>query len=348
MGIYWDEISDEILFDFKEIIDFSKTLNATKRNILKILAMFYDPIGFLQPLIINLKITFQKVCKLKIDWDEEIPLDLKNEWLLTLNCLETLGEIRIPRKMIEQDPKDPLKTIELHGFSDASFQNYGACIYIRTVSESNKIDVKLVTAKSRLAPMKKSTIPRLELLGNLLLSRLMKNVENCLGNILNVSKKFYWTDSQITLSWISNKNKEFKTFVENRVQEIRKNTNIKNWFYIDTKNNPADFLTRFKKLDEFRNCDMWWRGPTFLKKVNLPFNTNGVLFEDETFSQELKTTCLFIHQVETRKRECLEIDSNIFSSFVKLKRTIGWIYRFLNNLKDKQQNRNCEILLVDY
>ena len=93
---------------------------------------------------------------------------------------------------------------------------------------------------------------------------------------------------------------------------------------------------------------MWWRGPTFLKKVNLQFNTNGVLLEDETFSQELKTTCLFIHQVETRKRECLEIDSNRFSSFVKLKRTIGWIYRFLNNLKDKQQNRNGEILLVDY
>ena len=91
-------------------------------------------------------------------------------------------------------------------------------------------------------------------------------------------------------------------------------------------------------------------GPTFLKKVNLPFNTSGVLFEDETFSsQELKTTCLFIHQVETRKSECLEIDFNTFSSFVKLKRTIiGWIYRFLNNLKDKQQNRNCEILLVDY
>ena len=52
--------------------------------------------------------------------------------------LEEVGEIELPRKMLVQDPLDPLELVELHGFSNASFQNYGACIYVRSVSDSGK------------------------------------------------------------------------------------------------------------------------------------------------------------------------------------------------------------------
>ena len=62
LGVLWDEIDDPFIFDFKEIVELSETLLVTKRNILKILAMLFDPIGILQPLVINLKILFQKVC----------------------------------------------------------------------------------------------------------------------------------------------------------------------------------------------------------------------------------------------------------------------------------------------
>ena len=90
--------------------------------------------------------------------------------------------------MLLQDPLDPLELVELHGFSDASFQNYGAFIFVRSVSQSGKISVSLVAAKSRLVPMKPPTIPRLELLGNLLLSRLMVSVENPLSKVF---QKFF-------------------------------------------------------------------------------------------------------------------------------------------------------------
>ena len=93
-----------------------------------------------------------------------------------------------------------MELVELHGFSDASFQNYGACISVRSVSQSGKISVSLVAAKSRLVPMKPPTISRLELLENLLLSRLMISVENALSKVLQISKKYLWTDSQVTLA----------------------------------------------------------------------------------------------------------------------------------------------------
>ena len=116
--------------------------------------------------------------------------------------LEEVGEIELPQKMLLQDPLDPLELVELHGFSDSSFQNCGACIYVRSVSQSGKMSVSLVAAKSRLALMKPPTVPRLELLGNLLLSRLMVNFEKALSKVLQISKKYFWTDFQVTLAWI--------------------------------------------------------------------------------------------------------------------------------------------------
>ena len=120
-----------------------------------------------------------------------------------------------PQKMLVHDSLDPLELVELHDFNDASFQNYEACTYVRSTS--------LVIAKSRLAPMKLPTIPRLPFLGNLLLCRLMLSVDDALSKVLQISKKCFRMDSQVTLAWTSSQRKEFKTFVENRVQEIRRN-----------------------------------------------------------------------------------------------------------------------------
>ena len=89
--------------------------------------MFYNPTGILQPVIINLKIIFQNICKQKILWDDELPIDIANDWANIVNCLNDIQEIKIPRKIIFQD--NIIKSIELHGFNEASFQGYGAYIY---------------------------------------------------------------------------------------------------------------------------------------------------------------------------------------------------------------------------
>ena len=113
--------------------------------------------------------------------------------------------------------------IELYCFSDLSLQSYHpckACVYIRAVSKSGVSSVYLVASKSRLAPIK-NTIPRLELLGTILLGWLMASVKNALSKVINISNYFYWTDSMATLAWITSQGKHYKTFVENRVKVIQ-------------------------------------------------------------------------------------------------------------------------------
>ena len=113
---------------------------------------------------------------------------------------------------------DNVVSREIHGFSDASKQGYGACVYIPVGS----IKVCLLTSKSRVAPLKEQTIPRLELLGNLLLARLVSSVKSAYQ--LPFHKTYLWTDSRVKLAWIKSTNKEYKTFVQNRLNEIRNTT----------------------------------------------------------------------------------------------------------------------------
>ena len=143
LGVIWDEQTDNFIFDFAEICKFSKGLNVTKGNVLKILAMFYDPIGVLQPIMINFKILFQQICRAKIQWAEEITSDLRQNWDKILHTLENIGKISIPRNVVNQDLNDPIDLIELHGFSDVNLQNYGASIYIGFISKGGNVSVNL-------------------------------------------------------------------------------------------------------------------------------------------------------------------------------------------------------------
>ena len=156
----------------------------------------------LELIMINFKILFQQICLTKIQWDEEITSDLRQNWDKILYTLENIGKIPIPRDVVKQDINDPIELIELHDFSDASLQNYGAFIYIRAISKRGNVSVNLIASKSRLAPMKQNTIPRLEFLGNILLSRLMNSVKSALSKCILISNCYFWTDSQVTLSWI--------------------------------------------------------------------------------------------------------------------------------------------------
>ena len=87
MGIIWNEKDDILSLNFQEICDLAQELKSTKRNILKILSMFYDHTGSLQPVIINLKIIFQNICKQKILLDDELPVDIANDWANIINSL---------------------------------------------------------------------------------------------------------------------------------------------------------------------------------------------------------------------------------------------------------------------
>ena len=185
-----------------------------------------------------------------MQWDKEFASGLRQNWDKILNTLESISKISIPRNVVNQDLNDRMELIELHGFSDASFQNYGASIYIRSIPKGGNVSVNLIAIKSTLAPMAQNTIPRLELLWNILLSRLMNSVKKALSKCILISNCYFWADSQVTLSWIKTKGKMFKPFVENRVCDIRKNIDISKWFFCDTKSKYWDmriFSREFSK-----------------------------------------------------------------------------------------------------
>ena len=123
--------------------------------------------------------------------------------------------------------------------------------------------------------------------------------------------------------------------MENRVREIRKNADVANWFYVDTKNNPADLLTRQKSFRDFQNNNLWWAGASSLSEKGPTFK-NNYLINDSANQEEILneiTTAVLITSAKQELSVKNVFDINKFSTLKKLYRVTAWIFRFFNNLR---------------
>ena len=233
LRIEWDTINNYLLYSFEDLVESFKSVLPTKRSILGLIAKFYNPVSLIQPVITKLKSFFQEVCLKNVDWHSKITGQLKENWRFIVKFVKNLAGICINRcYFYDVEPRDYIVSYRLHGFSDASEKAYECCIYLKCITKSNFISSSLVASKSRVARIKrKLSIPRLELLGNLILSRLILTVLNTFQGEIFISCLYAWTDSQVSLAWIKALHKEFQTFVQNRVVEIRKNISPENWSY---------------------------------------------------------------------------------------------------------------------
>jgi len=168
LGVDWDNIKDELTFNFIELVESMHRLPCTKRSLLKFTASLFDSLGFLSPFVITLKMLFQTLCTDKVNWDEPLPGEFQPKWDSTLQDLTLLSSVRIPWCLVRTLPK----STHLHGFCDASERAYAAVLYLHSTYKNGVIDVKLLCAKTRVSPTKPQTIPRLELLGAVILARL--------------------------------------------------------------------------------------------------------------------------------------------------------------------------------
>ena len=200
LGLPWDINSDEFVLSLSALASYARTLPTTKRTVLKVTAKIFDPIGFLSPFTIRMKELFQRLCTEGVDWDDDLNGSLLTKWNAILNELSDLENVRIPRCYSSSDAA-PTK-VELHGFSDASKAAIAAVVYWRALYEDGHAEVKLVASKTKVAPLKTQTIPRLELLGATILARLITTVRNCLSSNENIDM-FNWTDSRAVLCWIT-------------------------------------------------------------------------------------------------------------------------------------------------
>jgi hypothetical protein len=126
--------------------------------------------------------------------------------------------------------------------------------------------VKLLCSKSRVVPVKRVSLPCLELCGALVLSRIFK-VFRTLG--LSISKAFLWTDSTVMLAWIAAVPTRWKTFIANRVEEIQENTSVVMWRHVPSGDNPADLVLRGLNPETFIHNRLRWNRPSWLQESTL-------------------------------------------------------------------------------
>ncbi|GFV14344.1 integrase catalytic domain-containing protein [Trichonephila clavipes] len=230
LGLFWDLNEDS----FKVRAVLSDQVS-TKRQMLSIIARIFDPLGFVSPSTIILKIILQDLWKAGLDWDDEISPDILNRWNRFQAEISCLKQIKVLRYVQTQNAKH----CEIHGFCDASSKAYSAVIYLRVVSDSPHLF--LMSSKTRVAPVQTISLPKLELCGALLLAEFLDIFKKSL-NITHDT--FLWCDSTITLSWINNPPVKGNQFVQHRVGKIHALTLKESWHHIPGKLNPADWATR--------------------------------------------------------------------------------------------------------
>lgn len=258
LGIAWHAHTD--MFVFKSI-EPKIVERWTKRQILSVIAKLFDPLGWLAPCIVRAKLLMQDIWRLpnNINWDTELPSHIITQWQAIYSDLTAANPIKIPRWL-------KLSTIgegvELHVFCDASKLSYACCVYLRIKHENDTISCNLIAAKSKVSPVRATTIPRLELCGALLASKLVRRCAQALS-IDNVPI-IAWCDSKIVLAWLATHPSKWATFVAHRASEIHDNVDAKCWRHVPTKQNPADIASRGSKISEIECSSMWWHGPEFL------------------------------------------------------------------------------------
>ena len=207
------------------------------------------------------KILLQALWSEHLDWDDNIDSEDLKLWKLIKHDLEQISNCRIQRCLKIERNSDRV-THKLVCFCDASTKAYAAVIYLLQTNSEGKNRADLIFSKSRLAPVKDMTIPRLELMGVLIGVRCLDFVESQLTCSLETI--IVMTDSQCVLNWLKS-DKDQQTFVKHRIQEIRGHENLV-FRYVKSKENPGDIASRGMPLKELKNNHLWWFGPEWLTK----------------------------------------------------------------------------------
>jgi hypothetical protein len=319
LGMVWLPVADKFIFEFDK--DCFEDREFSKRSVLSDIAKFFDPLGILEPIKLSAKIFMQRLWEKQYNWDSELDDEDKQFWSDYRGGMKEMSQIAIDRFVLTSlSPKE----IQIHGFSDACMNGYGACVYVRCVDSDGKVKVTLLCSRSRVAPLSSKTIPRLELCAATLLANLYQTVKASLVEGIKY-KTYLWTDSMITLAWIRMRSRNLKTFVAHRVADIQELTCIEDWRFVGTADNPADVLSRGLKPSEIKNCSIWWKGPEFLQRLESDWPTEQPKMPEEI--PEVQNLLV----IETKRCELLEL----FSSYRKTVKVTAMIYRFYNNCRNK-------------
>ena len=327
LGIEWNTNMDHFRLTIVDSTPLTDN-GSTKRALVSDIAKMYDVFGWFSPSTIKAKILLQQVWEKKIGWDDPVPSSIYNVWFQWRSELHLLSEKHIPRCYF--DKESHITSMELHGFCDASELAYAAVVYLRLTTTLDT-QVSLVISKTKVSPIKRLTIPRLELCGASLLARLLHHVRQILN--IPLSQTYAWTDSTIVLNWLDGSPKRFKTYVGNRISMIMELLPPDRWHHVNGIDNPADCASRGLFPSELLRHPLWWNGPTWLKQSSAEWPTQLPLPANESFEEEREIS------LHARTSQVSLIPLDHYSNFTKLKRVTAWIFRFIENCR-KQNNQS--------
>lgn len=322
LGVAWNIQDDVFKFAVRDL-DLGNGL--TRKAMLKITASIFDPLGLVLPWIMPGKLIFQRATELKVDWDQEVPPDLRERWDSWVSGLSQLQKFTIPRCMHPFSPHESY--CEIHVFCDASQEAYGACAYLRCVNIEGAITCNLICAKGFVAPLQRQTIPRLELQAAVKAVKLGNAVHNNLECADTGVPVYFWTDSMIVLGYIANETRRFKVFVANRVSVIRSMSRPAQWRHVGSKENPADCLTKSSPHVE----KLWSRGPDFLLEANALWRDAncdaidlGLVLDDD----DVEVAHVACNVIDTAAL-CNPIEAicEHYSSWTSMYRALAWLQR---------------------
>ncbi|XP_065178343.1 uncharacterized protein LOC135808982 [Sycon ciliatum] len=330
LGLRWDPNSDQFLFQLN--VTRREQLSAahpTKRSLLSIVMSVFDPLGFLAAFVIAARILLQDIWLSGIGWDDEIPPELLSRWQIWCGQLLEISKFRISRaySCFTSSATD----LSLHVFCDASSKAFAAVAYLR-VEHADDVECTLVAAKTRVAPLKPTSIPRLELQAAVLGCRLAQMLAQEHG--LKWHSTCFWSASRTVLQWIKSDARQFKPFVAHRVAEICDASEASSWHWVPTLLNVADDASRGISMHEL-SCGRWKSGPEFLMQSREAWPAAPATSDECIDTTEVKKEFVAATTSPPRPQQIAEAlpDVNRFSSWKRLICTTAYVARFIANTR---------------
>nr|XP_029727474.1 uncharacterized protein LOC115265663 [Aedes albopictus] len=230
----------------------------------------------------------------------------------------------------------------IHIFADASQLAYGACAYVRSTNPGGLVKVALLSSKSRVAPLKRLSIPRLELCGALLAAELYEKIKSSLQ--LD-AKCYFWLDSTVVLCWLNASPATWNTFVANRTSKIQLATPNCSWHHISGLENPADCLSRGLAADTIVDFNLWWHGPQWLQQHQNQWPMAREDTEQPLEAMEEARRSSIAATPSTPEPQFIDQIVERFSNVQRLIRVIAYCLRFLHHCRSAPNNRAKSFLL---
>ena len=313
LGIVWDTKSDEFKLDTSKPEKSNKDKPLTKRMVASILAQKYDPIGIEASHSAAGKFILQKLWLDELGWDDPISPKLEKEFQEWMAKELSSERISIPRYFGV--------LLKIGYFSDASEMGIATVSYAITST-----GVNFIMSKTKVKPLKKTTLPRLELIGCVMAAKMKKYLDKELGQYSSIM----FSDSTIALSWIKSDASKYKTYVGNRAAYIQDATPPSSWYWVPGDQNPADIPSRGIFPLNKEQMKLWLHGPEFLMTDEIP--------EQPKISgtqEEIKKSAINAIALSNPMAHLLKIER--FSDLNKVIRIYVYIFRFLRKMGARKE-----------